>query len=392
MKTIFTVLKKELKITLRDKKTLFTVLLLPAIIFPVIILMVSTIQKKVSASENEKEKIIAITNLSDEYKTQLFSNEKFKVLENYTKEAAEIALKNESIDAFVEFNLEFGKNIEALKHENVSILYKSTNSTIFSDIKKQIEALNQTILTKRITNLGLSQEFLRPIEIKEINIASEKEKISELIGGFLPYILVIFCFVGCMYPAIELTTGEKEKKTMETLLTAPVSRFHILLGKVLTMTLIGITSSVIILLSISINISFISDIPLAISNTIKDILSLKFILMLLGMLIPLAFFFSSIISAFAIKANNFKEAQSTIQPLMFCMFVPIIIGLIPGITLDMTTVWIPILNLSLATKQIIADTINPLLYFIIIAANFLISIAAIYFSSKQFSKDSLVLS
>ena len=74
------------------------------------------------------------------------------------------------------------------------------------------------------------------------------------------------------------------------------------------------------------------------------------------------------------------------------MFVPIIIGLIPGITLDMTTVWIPILNLSLATKQIIADTINPLLYFIVIAANFLISIAAIYFSSKQFSKDSLVLS
>ena len=109
------------------------------------------------------------------------------------------------------------------------------------------------------------------------------------------------------------------------------------------------------------------------------------------MLIPIAFFFSSILSAISIKARNFKEAQSIVQPIMFFIFLPIMVGFIPGIVLDWKTVWIPILNLSLATKEIIADTIDPLLYTIVVLANILISVGATYFSSKQFSKDSLVL-
>jgi len=391
MNTIITVLKKELKITLRDKRTLFTVLVLPAIIFPAIILITGIINKKVNTTQNEKQLVVATTSLPKEYENQLFSDNKFKVLKQFNKEVAEIALKNESIDAFIDFKPGFSKNIEALKTEKLNIYYKSTNPTIFSNLKNQIDILNQAILKKRIAKLGVSPDFIQPIQIVETNIASEKEQISQTIGGFLPYVLVLFCFIGCLYPAIELTTGEKEKKTMETLLTTPACRFHILLGKILTMTIIGITTSIVVLLSMFININLFSEIPPDIANTIKDILSLKFIILLLGMLIPIAFFFSSILSAISIKARNFKEAQSIVQPIMFFIFLPIMVGFIPGIVLDWKTVWIPILNLSLATKEIIADTIDPLLYTIVVLANILISVGATYFSSKQFSKDSLVL-
>ena len=369
MNTIITVLKKELKITLRDKRTLFTVLVLPAIIFPAIILITGIINKKVNTTQNEKQLVVATTSLPKEYENQLFSDNKFKVLKQFNKEVAEIALKNESIDAFIDFKPGFSKNIEALKTEKLNIYYKSTNPTIFSNLKNQIDILNQAILKKRIAKLGVSPDFIQPIQIVETNIASEKEQISQTIGGFLPYILVLFCFIGCLYPAIELTTGEKEKKTMETLLTTPACRFHILLGKILTMTIIGITTSIVVLLSMFININLFSEIPPDIANTIKDILSLKFIILLLGMLIPIAFFFSSILSAISIKARNFKEAQSIVQPIMFFIFLPIMVGFIPGIVLDWKTVWIPILNLSLATKEIIADTIDPLLYTIVVLAN-----------------------
>ena len=81
-----------------------------------------------------------------------------------------------------------------------------------------------------------------PVQVKRHDIASQRERIGKSVGGFLPYIFVLMCFMGCMYPALDLGAGEKERATLETLLVAPVSKIQILLGKCGVIVLSGFAS------------------------------------------------------------------------------------------------------------------------------------------------------
>ena len=197
--------------------------------------------------------------------------------------------------------------------------------------------------------------------------------------------------MGCMYPAIDLTTGEKEKHTMETLLTTPVPRLHILLGKIFAMTLFGLLSAMVTIFGVFLFVKFVGELPEEIGEILQGILTLKFIMLLMGMLIPLAFFFASILSWLAITACSFKEAQSRIQPLMFTMFLPVMVALLPGVVFNWKTAIIPILNVSLTTKALMLDAVNYNLYALSVITLMGFAFLAILLSYKRFSNESVVL-
>src|SRR5690606_5572329 len=96
-----------------------------------------------------------------------------------------------------------------------------------------------------------------------VNVASDQETLANLVGGFLPYIFIVFGFVGCMYPCIDLFTGEKERGTFETLLTTPVTRWQIMLGKMGVVVLSGFLAACFTLLGIflSLNVFHVVDNP-----------------------------------------------------------------------------------------------------------------------------------
>ena len=164
-----------------------------------------------------------------------------------------------------------------------------------------------------------------------------------------------------MYPAIDLAAGEKERGTMETLLTAPVSRFQILLGKFAVVVLTGILSAAVSMLGIYVAILQVKEIPPELLAMIMGILDVQTIVLVLSLLLPLTVFFAAFLLSLSIFAKSYKEAQSLISPLTFVVILPMMVGLMPGIELDPVTALIPVLNVSLATKEIIAGTIKPLL-------------------------------
>jgi len=137
--------------------------------------------------------------------------------------------------------------------------------------------------------------------------------------------------------------------------------------------------------------TFFKEIPKELATSLQEVLNIKSVFLLLGMLIPLAFFFSSTLSGLAMSAQSFKEAQSKTQPVMFFVLLPIIVGFIPGVTLDYTTAFIPILNISLTSKAIISDSLDLILYLITLFSNIIIAVIAIFLSYKQFSKESMIL-
>ena len=217
--------------------------------------------------------------------------------------------------------------------------------------------------------------------------------LGKYVGGFIPYLFIIFGFIGCLYPAIDLFTGEKERKTLETLLTAPVARWKILVGKMFVVVLSGISgaSFAIIGLFLSLEMFEFIDNP-KIVEAVNSILSIKFILLLFLLLIPLTIFFAGIMIPITISAKSFKEAQSILTPVNFMIILPAMVGFIPGIELTYATALIPIVNIVLASKELVADTLGIdllILTFLVMTAFAVLSIALSY---KRFGRESNIIS
>jgi sodium transport system permease protein len=178
------------------------------------------------------------------------------------------------------------------------------------------------------------------------------------VGGFIPYLFILFCFMGSMYPAIDLGAGEKERGTLETLLTSPASFGEILTGKFGVLILSGLTSAALSVLGLYLAVQTVPEIPDDAFKVIMSLLGTRSIILLLTLLLPLTVFFSAVQLALSFMAKSFKEAQSIITPLSFLIIVPAIVGTIPGFEFNMRTAWIPVVNVSLASKSILAGTIE----------------------------------
>jgi sodium transport system permease protein len=193
-----------------------------------------------------------------------------------------------------------------------------------------------------------------------------------------------------MYPAIDLGAGEKERGTMETLLTAPVNRFHILLGKFGVVVLSGLVSASVSILGLFIAIKQSQEIPAQFMDILVRMLGWDTIVLVLSLLLPLTIFFAGILLSVSLSARSFKEAQSLISPLNIAVVVPAAIGLVPGIKMTYATALIPILNVSLATKEIIAGTMKTSHLAVVYASLIALALVSLYGSVWWFKRESTI--
>jgi sodium transport system permease protein len=193
-----------------------------------------------------------------------------------------------------------------------------------------------------------------------------------------------------MLPAIDLFAGEKERGTIETLLTSPVNRAQILIGKMIVVTTIGLMSATIALIGLFVSLNML-DADSELMSAINQILSPKLILTLYLLLVPLAFFFAGVMIPISVYSRSYKEAQSILTPLNIVMVLPAMAGFFPGVELDYTTAFIPIVNVVLATKAIIAGNADMVLIAITFISLILLAALSIVIAMKQFGKESMVL-
>ena len=191
-------------------------------------------------------------------------------------------------------------------------------------------------------------------------MATKQETLGKIVGGWLPYVFILFGFMGAMYPALDLGSGEKERGTLETILSSPASRLDIVIGKFLVIMFAATVTAFLALAGLTIGISQISDIPPQIMEVVNEMFNVKTLALIMTLVLPVSAFFSATLLALSIYANSFKEAQSIAAPLNIAIVFIAVIGTLPGVELNVFTAIIPILNVSLASKDIFAGTMNPL--------------------------------
>lgn len=393
MSGLFTIFKKELIDTLRDRRTIIAMVVVPLLIFPVIIALTTKISISQAQKARAKElRVALIGNVYPRFKENLAARDDLRLIENVQEDSVRHFIQNDSLDAAFVFSNDFQQQLQTMRAGEIKFYFKSTED---EDITKQrltklVDEFERQLLGERFQRLNLDESVTDAVLVTEIDITSLKEKLGKALGGFLPYIFVIFCFIGAMYPAIDLAAGEKERGTIETLLTAPVRGIEILLGKFGVVVLTGLASALISILGLYIGIRQTGELPPEILDVILGILEIKSILLLLSLLLPLTIFFAGMLLTLSMFAKTFKEAQSIITPVNIIVILPVAIGLIPGITLNTTTAMIPILNVSLATKEIIAGTIKTGLLIEVYLSLIVLAALSLLVSSKLFLRESAI--
>jgi sodium transport system permease protein len=232
---IFTLFKKELKETLRDRRTILMMIIIPTLVFPVIMTLFMSISEgfqKEIASKNVKIGVISPKNsLFDKDLAQLPNQLGKKTFIQFNDTATLIkAIKNDSIQLGFVIPQNTDETLKKLKTVSIKVFHNGSDLGMKERAEVFLTYIQEKWTQQRLVNLEISQEKITPLQVNYENIASSKEMIGKLAGGFLPYMFIAFGFMGCMFPAIDLFTGEKERMTIETLLTTPVSRWKILVG------------------------------------------------------------------------------------------------------------------------------------------------------------------
>jgi sodium transport system permease protein len=327
---------------------------------------------------------------TEEFKQMLLESDGVKIVEGISVDEGKALVTVDSLDAVIVLEPEFDKRVEDLASGRIDLYFRAPErrSIERNRLSELMESLEKRLRSIRFENLKLDESIIETIDVSEHNLATMKERIAEVVGGFLPYLFIIFCFTGSMYPAIDLAAGEKERGTLETLLTSPAGRAQILLGKFWVVVLTGILAAIISIVGMYIGVLQMREIPAELLKTILTILEFRSIALLISLLFPLTVFFAAILLSLSIFAKSFKEAQSIITPMMLLVIIPAFIGLLPGMKLTTQTAIIPILNVSLATKAIIAGTISGFLLTLVYASLVIYAAVSLYACSKLFKLES----
>jgi sodium transport system permease protein len=394
---IFTIFKKELIDTLRDKRTMRTMLLIPLLGFPIILTLSVNVSSFFEKKASEEKIILGVWgDLSGRYIKQL--NQMPKGLGEMSTRSFEDSakLKQAISNGEIQLGLIIPKNEENLLRNKVSIpltwLFDASEIDRQERAESYMNVISNNAELIRLKELGVDADKLHPLVPVYENCASDKKMIGQLAGGILPYIFIAFGFIGCMYPAIDLFTGEKERGTIETLLTTPVSRWQILVGKMLVIVTSGMLAASCALLGLFVSIEFLDIVKnKEILDIVHGILTPLFILSMFSLLLPLVVFFACVMIPIAVYSNSFKEAQSIITPLNFVMVLPAMIGFFPGIELNAITAAIPVVNIVLATKELISGTLSFGYYAISLGIMLILATLSVFVSYKQFGKESRIL-
>ena len=206
---------------------------------------------------------------------------------------------------------------------------------------------------KNLTSLGIDNNILEPFKVKT-KISKTENYFSNYITTYAFLFIIMAITVSSTYPATDTTAGEKERGTLETLLTFPIKSRDIILGKFLGVSISSIITGMISLILTIISL-YIANNSFELYKDVNLMLPVSAYIFVSIIIVAYSLLISGLCIAIASKAKTFKEAQSALTPLTFITFFPGMIALIMNIKLTPVLSLIPFLNYNLIFQDIIND-------------------------------------
>ncbi len=383
---------KEIRDVLRDRRTLISMILVPLLVFPILTLgFTSLVLSQAKKAEKQIHKVSLINPENAPHLTKIIQKTASFEFIQISLDSVESAINNKTLRAAIQFPPNLEAKLEEEQNDSILIYYDKTEikseiayTKLFEILKTYSDSLTDLRLFKR----EFDRKLLTPLKIKAENVASAKKMGGFFIAMFLPYILVILALQGGMYPAIDLTAGEKERGTLETILVSPLSRLELSVGKFLTVLTATVVTAILGTTSMTVS-AIIPGTQFGETNATFS-LGPEVGLVILILMLPLCCFFAGILLAIALLAKSFKEAQSYLTPLMLLIIFPAMISFLPGFELSTTVAFIPIVSTVMGIKEALLGNILWGKIGITFLSNCLFAAIGVFVAKKAFEKESVL--
>lgn len=378
MNNILITLKKELKLITRDKKSLLMMAITPLFI-PIFVILMSYIYEELTVNKEDKTYQIGVNYelssterefLSDEVKYTVYSSSKeLEEAYNSNKILAYIVKNNNSYNIYANIQSEDGSMVTSL---------------ITNYLDNYNNYLGQSYLVNN--NIDLSKVY------NNLNYNVTEIKGESIFGNQIILMAITFTIMAitlsCIYTSTDTTAGEKERGTLETILTFPISRKELIFGKYLAISISGIVT-----LLIGVFLSIVSLYYVKNSFSIYDnvIFNINTITILLTILILLFYtlFISGLCITIASFTKSFKEAQSALTPISLVTCIPMFLEML-NINISGVLSFIPIINHTIVINNILTSSININNILITIISSIIYIIVLLLFINKMYKSEKIL--
>jgi sodium transport system permease protein len=390
---VWHIFRKDLVETFRDRRTLFTTLVLPLVVYPLLFTLVG------SFTSNKREQIaaqparLAVWGPVPERAVEAVLKEKATVVDRratappHPEEEARKAISDKTLDVVL-------LTPEGATGPSVPLKVYADSTQFESDamqerVLKVLRKHEAVLLEERMVALGQPAISARPLLVEEEDLSSPARRAAAVVGSILPYMVLVLLASAAFYSALDMTAGEKERGTLQTLLTAPVHAVEVVAGKylaVVTMTLVAALANVV-------------SLGLAIGRILSSDVSGQGFhmgprvgLTLFLTLLPAVLLLASLFIAVGVLARTYKEGQSYLMPLLLLVVFAAVGSTLPGVELTSVLALVPLTNVALLMRELLSGRATLFLGTEVIIASFAYAAMGLVLAARVFETEQVLLS
>ncbi|MEL6106567.1 MAG: ABC transporter permease subunit/CPBP intramembrane protease [Planctomycetota bacterium] len=392
--------QKELRETLRDRRTIITLLLMPLLVYPLLSMALNrflvsaatglseqapyTIGVATRAEKNSLDSWLADSMSQPPEAILQASGGNLAKLQVYVCEFEDVG-KLEPVEALKQNRIDVACVVDAGTPPTLDITSYNGDTASESATRILVERLHWLRLNRAEWIANQLTKYTPPASFN-VTAVGEPEKPS-MLGTIVPLVLVLMTITGAVYPAIDLTAGERERGTMESLMASPVPRSYILFSKYVAVVVVALLTAVANLLAMFTTLWAGRLLPLLTGG--DEGFPWLAVLQILGLLVLFSGFFAAVLLSLTSFARSFKEAQAYLIPVMLLSLAPGMLSLMPGVSLSGPLAIAPLINIVILAREVLQGTASPGAAIVTILSTLGYAAAAIAIASKLFGNDAV---
>lgn len=419
---------KELRETLRDRRTIITLIVMPLLVYPILSIAFRTFLLS-SLDQSQEVKFHVATETQAELRTLLIllsqgdkliqdreSSSSGAPLSGSPLPGADLSAREPAFDpdSYVSLPPGYPESLEDLIRRNdidlgvrqlpfesleaspdgassagprFQLVYRPTapiSRLAANFVERRLRAATEHDLRQRLATAGDRQPLRAVWRLKPV---ADEQGHSFWLGTLVPLVLILMTITGAVYPAIDLTAGERERGTLESLMAAPLPRLAVLIAKYIAVVTVAMLTAVINLVAMMVTVATSGLTTVLFGD--KG-LAPQSILAVLILLVLFAAFFSAVLLLITSFARSFKEAQAYLIPLMVVSLAPGFMSVMPGLELNAIFSVIPLANIVLLTRDVLEGD-APLVYgAIAVLSTLLYGALALALAARVFGSDAIL--
>ncbi len=405
--------RKELREILRDRRTIVTLVLMPLLVYPLLSIVFQRFLVDTLATQAPPHFVIGLNNQAAlplveaylELGDRLLAEEAAASEVEAAEDRLSLASASPEIRWMTGINLAEGVESarldmgirvdpqslrdsedwgqETLRCELVYRQNSALSQSARDFVRERFRAVNDQFLREQIESLGGQAMLAAETRNRPLDTGGPAVSLTALV----PLILILMTITGAVYPAIDLTAGERERGTLETLMAAPVPRLGLLAAKyvaVLTVALLTAGANL-VAMTVTLMASGLSELVFGEAG-----LSFQVVWQILALLVLFAAFFSAILLALTSCARSFKEAQAYLIPVMLLSLAPGMLSLMPGLELSGFLAVVPLVNIVLLARDVLEGLVFPPAAVFAVFSTSLYAVGAVALAARIFGTDALL--